>query len=125
MLDAEDVPALPLAEAERIAALMREAGLNAKISSIHVNGWFGAWDKLAMTRRLFGERFGRALDACREEVAFIGDSANDAPMFGFFPNAVAVANIRPFLDRIEAKPAYVTEGSAGAGFVEFAEMLLS
>ena len=31
---------------------------------------------------------------------FAGDSPNDAPMFGFFPNAVGVANVRGFLDRI-------------------------
>src|SRR5204863_4593068 len=54
----EDVPALPLETAERIAVLMREAGLTAKVSSIHVNGWFGDYDKLAMSRRLFAERFG-------------------------------------------------------------------
>jgi len=122
---AEDVGPLPLAAADRIAALFREAGAEARISSIHVNGWFGDWDKLAMTRRLFVEAYGADLGRCRDEVAFIGDSPNDAPMFGFFPNSVAVANIRPFLDRVEAKPAFVTEAEAGAGFVEFAEMLLS
>ena len=122
---AEDVGPLPLATADRIAALMREAGAEARISSIHVNGWFGDWDKLAMTRRLFAEAYGADLDQCLDEVVFIGDSPNDAPMFDFFPNAVGVANIRPFLDRIEAEPAYVTTAEAGAGFVEFAEMLLS
>src|SRR6266850_2742784 len=54
----EDVPPLGLDSAERIAALMRDAGLNAKISSIHVNGWFGGYDKLETTRLLFSERFG-------------------------------------------------------------------
>jgi hypothetical protein len=57
--------------------------------------------------------------------AFIGDSPNDAPMFGYFPNAVAVANIRPHLARVATPPAYVTEAEAGAGFVEFADALLS
>jgi HAD superfamily hydrolase (TIGR01484 family) len=33
----EDVPALPLEAAERIAGLMRAAGLTARISAIHVN----------------------------------------------------------------------------------------
>src|SRR5712692_4951224 len=36
----EDVPPLPVAAAERIVALMRQTGLHAKVSSIHVNGWF-------------------------------------------------------------------------------------
>jgi HAD superfamily hydrolase (TIGR01484 family) len=54
----EDVPALPLALRKKLPALMHEAGLNAKISSIHVNGWFGGYDKLSMTQQLFAERFG-------------------------------------------------------------------
>jgi HAD superfamily hydrolase (TIGR01484 family) len=121
----EDAGPLPPEAAQRIAALMREAGATAKISSIHVNGWFGDWDKLAMTRRLFGEAYGIDLDTRREAVVFIGDSPNDEPMFGFFPLGVAVANIRPYLAQLRAGPAYVTSGEAGAGFVEFAEMLLS
>jgi HAD superfamily hydrolase (TIGR01484 family) len=68
----EDVPPLPLEAAERVAALMREAGLTARVSSIHVNGWFGAYDKLAMTRRLFAERFGQDLDAANREAVFVG-----------------------------------------------------
>jgi hypothetical protein len=46
-------------------------------------------------------------------------------MFGFFPLSVAVANIAPFLAQLHTHPAYVTSAEAGAGFVEFAEMLLS
>lgn len=122
---AEDVGPLPLAAADRIAALFREAGAEARISSIHVNGWFGAWDKLAMTRRLFAEAYAIDLDRCRDQAIFIGDSPNDGPMFAFFPNSVAVANIQPFLDRVATKPAYVAQAEAGTGFVEFAEMLLS
>src|SRR5215204_6417060 len=45
----EDVSPLPAAAAARIVAVMRAAGMTAKASSIHVNGWFGTYDKLAMT----------------------------------------------------------------------------
>ena len=75
-------------------ALMRAAGMTAKMSSIHVNGWFGAYDKLAMTRRLLRDEFGIDLDAERERFVFVGDSPNDAPMFEYFPYAVGVANVR-------------------------------
>jgi len=121
----EDAGPLPNEAVERIVEVMREAGATAKISSIHVNGWFGDWDKLAMTRRLFAEAYGIDLDRERGSVAFIGDSPNDEPMFAFFPLSVAVANIRPYLPLLKARPAYVTAGEAGAGFVEFAETLLS
>jgi len=121
----EDVPPLPLEAAERIAALMRQAGLTAKVSSIHVNGWFGEYDKLAMTRRLFAERFGLDLAAANGETVFAGDSPNDAPMFAFFANSVGVANVRKFEKLSFERPRYVTRAASGAGFAELAAHLLS
>ena len=120
----EDVPPLPLEAAERIAALMRDAGLSAKISSIHVNGWFGDYDKLAMTRLLFAERFGWDLDARNREIVFAGDSPNDAPMFAFFENSVGVANLRRFEGLAFERPKYVTGAASGAGFAELARHVL-
>jgi HAD superfamily hydrolase (TIGR01484 family) len=121
----EDVAPLPRADVDRIVAMMEAEGMTAKVSSIHVNGWFGSYDKLAMTRMLVAEVFATDLDSERERFVFVGDSANDAPMFAFFPNAVGVANVRAFLDRIATPPAYVTTAEAGAGFVELADFLLS
>ena len=120
----EDVPALPLEAAERIAELMRRAGLHAKVSSIHVNGWFGDYDKLAMARQLFVEAFGLDLDRTRGAVVYVGDSPNDSPMFDYFPNSVGVANVRRFAGRMPAEPAYVTAAASGAGFAEVVAHLL-
>jgi HAD superfamily hydrolase (TIGR01484 family) len=120
----EDVPPMPLAAAQRIAGLMREAGLQAKISSIHVNGWFGQYDKLAMTRLLFAERFGWDLAVRNREAVFAGDSPNDAPMFAFFDQSVGVANLRRFDSLDFARPKYVAAAAAGAGFAELARHLL-
>jgi HAD superfamily hydrolase (TIGR01484 family) len=120
----EDVAALPLESANRIAELMRAAGLTAKVSSIHVNGWFGEYDKLAMTRQLFAERLGLDLGRANREVVFAGDSPNDAPMFGFFQNSVGVANVRRFEALLPEQPKYVTTHPAGAGFTELADHLL-
>ena len=121
----EDVPPLPLETAERIAMLMRAEGLTAKVSSIHVNGWFGGYDKLAMTRQLFADAFKFSPDVLQREFAFAGDSPNDAPMFEYFENSVGVANVARFAGRLEAEPKYVTLGSAGAGFAEIAAILLA
>jgi HAD superfamily hydrolase (TIGR01484 family) len=121
----EDVAPLPLETAERVAQLMRSAGLHAKVSSIHVNGWFGDYDKLAMTRVLFRQEFATDLDRERASVAYIGDSPNDAPMFEFFPNAVGVANLRRFDGFLSAAPKYITRASSGAGFAELVEHLLA
>ena len=121
----EDVAPLPRERVDRIVALMEAAGMTAKVSSIHVNGWFGRYDKLDMTRRFLAEALGVDLDAAKEQFVFVGDSPNDAPMFSYFPLSVGVANVQRFADRIETLPAFVTAGEAGAGFVELAERLLA
>ena len=121
----EDVPPLPLQTAARIAQLMRAEGLNAKISSIHVNGWFGSYDKLAMSKQLFAEVFKCDSAVLRGEFAFAGDSPNDAPMFEFFDNSVGVANVARFADQLEAPPKYVTLAAAGAGFADLVAHLLA
>jgi HAD superfamily hydrolase (TIGR01484 family) len=121
----EDVPALPLETATRIAGLMRAEGLTAKVSSIHVNGWFGSYDKLTMARQLFSERFGIGADELRSRFAFAGDSPNDAPMFAWFENSVGVANVARYAGILEAEPKYVTQGFAGTGFAELAAHLLA
>jgi hypothetical protein len=120
----EDVPALPLEAAEHIATLMREAGLHAKLSSIHVNGWFGVYDKLATARELLRQEFHVDLERDAASVVYIGDSPNDAPMFAFFPKSVAVANVRRFAGLLADEPKYVTAASFGAGFAELAAHLL-
>ena len=121
----EDVPPLPPADIDRIVALFEAAGATAKVSSIHVNGWFGNYDKLTTSRLMMSELFGVDLETSRDRYVYSGDSPNDAPMFGYFPNAVGVANIADFGDRLTALPAYVTSGRCGAGFVELADALIA
>ena len=121
----EDVERLPTSEIERIIELFEDAGATAKASSIHVNGWFGDYDKLGMTRIMLDECFAIDLEAEKETFVYAGDSPNDAPMFAWFPNAVGVANVRDFAGRLAAEPAYVTEARCGAGFAELARELIA
>ena len=120
----EAVPPLPLEAAERVATLMRAEGLNARISSIHVNGWFGDYDKLAMAKTLFGERFGADLAREQRHFAFVGDSPNDEPMFELFDHSVGVANVARFGGRLVAEPKYVARAAAGEGFAELVSLML-
>jgi hypothetical protein len=121
----EDVPPLPPAAIDRIVALFEEAGATAKVSSIHVNGWFGTYDKLSTTRTFVKEALGLELDRLKDRFVFCGDSPNDAPMFGYFPYACGVANVADFAGRMTATPAYVAPSRGGAGFVEIADRILA
>jgi len=122
---AEDVPFAGQEAIDRVVAAFRAAGATCKVSSIHVNGWFGHFDKLSSARLLAAERFGTDLDATREEWLFVGDSPNDEPGFAFFPNAVGVANVRAFLPRLAHRPAFVTDAEGGEGFAEAVDVVLS
>jgi len=118
----EDVPPLDEAAVEEIVRCFEAAGATCKVSSIHVNGWFGAFDKLAGIRALHRDRWGTEIDT--ERWAFFGDSANDEPMFAAFPLSVGVANVRHFLPRMDTGPRWITEAEGGHGFVEAMDLLL-
>ncbi|EIM27614.1 HAD family hydrolase [Microvirga lotononidis] len=120
----EDVPALPESEVDRIVSIFERAGAQAKVSSIHVNGWFGDYNKLSMARTLLSDVFGMDWDEAKNAVVYAGDSPNDEPMFAAFPLSVGVANIEAFAHRLTSKPAYITKGHSGDGFAELARLLL-
>ena len=119
----EDVAPLPRSSVDKIVALFEEAGAQAKVSSIHVNGWFGSYDKLSMARALLQDIFD--LDIESDIIVYVGDSPNDEPMFAATPLSVGVANVVDFADRLETKPAYVTPSRSGVGFAELADFLLA
>jgi len=118
----EDVDPLDNSAVEKIVAMFEAAGAQAKVSSIHVNGWFGAYDKLTMTRQCLKSVFGEDLDAVNRAFVFAGDSPNDQPMFGFFENSVGVANVLDF--QLTTPPSWVTQARAAEGFAELAQALL-
>lgn len=121
----EDVEPLPFSDVEKIVTCFKKAGAQAKVSSIHVNGWFGDYNKLSMTGRMFKDVFTADLEKIRGRILFTGDSPNDAPMFAFFQNSVGVANIRRFEGNIEHEPSWVTKSEGGFGFAEMVDVLLS
>ncbi len=118
----EDVAPLSGEEIDRIVRAFEAAGATAKVSSIHVNGWFGDYDKLSMTRCCLAEVFGSDLETEKSRCLFAGDSPNDQPMFAYFPHSVGMANVRDFT--LTSPPTWVTQGRSAQGFVELAKRLL-
>ena len=108
-----------------VLRIMRSEGMNASVSSIHINGWFGKHDKLQGARWAVRELLQRDLDVEMAQWVFIGDSANDELMFGAFPNSVGVANVRRFEAQLTSLPRYITRAERGAGFAEVAAAVLT
>lgn len=121
----EDVAPLPQTAIDQIVKIFEEAGAVAKVSSIHVNGWFGDYDKRRMALRFLKDEFGLDEAEAKRRCAFCGDSPNDEPMFAAFPHSFGVANITDFAGRLKSPPTYVASARGGAGFTEIANRILA
>jgi hypothetical protein len=112
------------AAADVLEKTLRAKGIQAVRSSVHVNCWIGAFDKLAAVKRFLADEWGTTLRADDPRFAYVGDSFNDAPMFAGFGLSVGVANVRKVLDTIEHAPKWVTRSAEGKGFRELARVIL-
>ena len=110
---------------ERVVALMRSEGMSVTVSSIHINGWFGAHTKLTGARWIVRRLYGRDLDGELGRWVYVGDSTNDQEMFAHFPLSVGVANLLRFASELTVWPTYITTGERGAGFAEVADSLIA
>ena len=122
---AEDVGPLDDEAIAAICETFERHGATAKVSSIHVNGWYGDHDKRTMCERFVMAELGLTFAEAVRRSAFIGDSPNDEPMFGSFPCSVGVANLKRFLGGLTHRPGFMTTAPGGLGFREFADVLLA
>jgi len=122
----EDVAALPDSEVDEIVSYLEDAGCSVKVSNIHVNAWFGDFDKASMCARFADDLWGwdlRGSDS--RKGVFFGDSPNDSPLFALFELSIGVANVRKMAARMDALPAYCTLGEGAGGFVEGIERIVT
>ena len=123
-IDHSEFTKLSVEKMAQVVQIMQAEGMNATVSSIHINGWFGDHNKLTGARWIVRELFGRALDDEMDRWVYVGDSTNDQLMFEHFAHSVGVANIRRFEAQLSHKPRYITQRERGAGFAEVARALL-
>jgi HAD superfamily hydrolase (TIGR01484 family) len=119
-VDHSEFAHLDAAEIDHVVAVMRSQGLNATVSSIHINGWFGEHSKLSAAQWMLRRLFNRDLAGEIGRWVFVGDSTNDQLMFEAFPLSVGVANLQRFAAQLTRWPAYLTAGDRGFGFAEVA-----
>ena len=119
----EDVPEMPKEQVADIIARLEKMGATVKLSSIHINAWMGAFDKLSMLRRFLQQEFKLNDVAAKARALYVGDSPNDEPMFAHFRETVGVRNIESFAPQMSALPRYITRSPGGLGFLEVARLL--
>jgi len=104
-------------------ALQRE-GMHTTVSSIHIHGCFGDFNKWQGAQWIVRELFRRDLAQELDRWAFVGDSGNDQAMFEHFIHSVGVANIARYAPQMQHLPRYVAPSERGAGFAEVARAIL-
>ena len=124
-IDHAEFARLDATQVRDIVGLLREEGLHASVSSIHINGWIGGHNKLSGARWIVQRRLGRDLDQEMGRWIYVGDSSNDQLMFEHFPLGVGVANLMRFAAELRCWPAYLTGAERGAGFTEVADAVLA
>jgi HAD superfamily hydrolase (TIGR01484 family) len=104
---------------ENVRALLESNGYATTRSSVHVHALPASYDKASGLEGALA-----ALGISPDDVAFVGDSPNDAAAFARFARSVGVANVRDHEARLDTKPRFVTEGDRGAGFAELVGALI-
>ena len=122
--DVNETVTLPPGVVSNLCELIRAAGAEVLISSVHAHAFFGNHDKATGVMRAAREVLGRDVAATPERWLFVGDSGNDAAAFAYFPVSVGVANVREHLARLPTPPAFVTRDERGHGFAELAAHVL-
>jgi HAD superfamily hydrolase (TIGR01484 family) len=109
---------------QQVVTILKQQGMKATVSSIHINAWFGDHNKWLGAQWILKELTDRDLNKELDQWVYVGDSTNDQVMFEHFTNSVGVANIRRFKHELKHLPTYIASQERGAGFAEFANALL-
>jgi hydroxymethylpyrimidine pyrophosphatase-like HAD family hydrolase len=120
----EDVEPLSKEDIRKICQIAGEEGATYKVSSIHVNCWYGDHNKVACLKRFLQDFASQSFEAAQSSIVFVGDSPNDEPMFQELEHSIAVANIKHFLSDLQYYPTYITTQEAAEGFTEAVEVIL-
>jgi HAD superfamily hydrolase (TIGR01484 family) len=110
---------------QQVVQLLKQEGMTATISSIHINAWFGDHNKWHGAQWILKKLTGRDLKQELDQWVYVGDSTNDQVMFEHFTHSVGVANIKRFEKELNHLPQYVSQQERGAGFAEIANQLIT
>ena len=103
-----------------IVRICESEGARAAISNIHINIWFGDYNKENMSIDVL-ESYGLT----EQDSLYIGDSPNDSPMFGRFPLSVGVSSVLDYKDIMKNLPNYITNEDGEDGFIELINFISS
>jgi HAD superfamily hydrolase (TIGR01484 family) len=123
--DAAEFARLTPAQIDQVVALLQAEGMHTTVSSIHIHGCYGLFNKWRGACWIAQQLLGRRLEDEIAHWVFVGDSGNDVAMFEHFTHSVGVANIRCVAASLSHLPRFMAPSERGAGFAEVASAILA
>ncbi len=114
-----------MTEAEKTALrnILTLFGATYAESSIHINAWFGNYDKKSSLKYFLPNVLSISEEEYLEKGIYLGDSLNDEPLFGYFPVSVGMHTVEDMRSSFKELPTYITEYGGGDGFFEVGAFL--
>jgi HAD superfamily hydrolase (TIGR01484 family) len=123
--DHEDLPNADKKEMiSGIVDICKEEGACWGVSSIHVNCWFGNYNKLKMVIWFMNQVYGLSEQELAESCLYCGDAANDIPLFQAMQLSVGVGAGTFSVWKTADCPGYVVEEFGGEGFARITKLLI-
>lgn len=118
-------PYLDKDQIQKVVGICQEFGAETAVSSIHVNAWFGQYDKKRGALSFFRDILGIDEAAFKRMCCYCGDAPNDQVMFSYLPLTFGVGNVLEHIAEFHDFPSYVSQGKYGKGFSQIAAALIA
>jgi HAD superfamily hydrolase (TIGR01484 family) len=108
----------------KIETICKSCGASTAVSSIHINAWFGEYNKKIGTLDFMSDIYEENLKTLIDCSVYIGDAPNDQVMFNTFSLSFAPANIYKKENELIHKPVYVAKRKGGLGFSQIIDEII-
>jgi HAD superfamily hydrolase (TIGR01484 family) len=118
-------PYLDKGQIEKVVGLCHQFGAETAVSSIHVNAWFGQYDKKRGALSFFQDVLGLDEFTFKKVCCYCGDAPNDQVMFSYLPLTFGVGNVREHIAAFKDLPSFISQDKYGKGFSQIASALIA
>ncbi len=103
---------------DKIKEIALSLGASFTESSIHLNVWFGSYDKRNGLLLFLPDIYPGKEQEFFEKAVYFGDSYNDQPLFSLFNLSIGMHSVEDSRSDFDNLPTYITKGYGGYGFAE-------
>ncbi len=121
---AYDKTMMTQSEIRALRNILNLFGASSAESSIHINAWFGSYDKKSALKFFMEKCLSLSENDFLPRSIYLGDSFNDQPLFDYIPFSIGMHTVEERRDGFSVFPRFITTLSSGDGWVEVVNALV-